>query len=482
MFLFETNDFIKKNKQHRIRKSKFNHFKDFLAERKKYSNFIESVSSFYLSIVTIKKKRISSEPLALNEELFASTLEDDLKIYTIALYLKENQVNIDCVSNTDLPSNTKDYCLTHKKQVFKMLTRLDLNGKNEIDVEKNKIYLEVIQEKYNNEKEELEKFKRQNLNLIVLTITSSFEILVSNLLRDEFMQVNTQGGDMSKFQRKYKDIVNFDNVIDIKMSFVDKYIEDLLYHGFEYWIDESVKTLTRYNIKNKEYKNLKASLSELYQRRNLIVHNNNNVNEKYISNVKCDLKIGSELEINQQYVEEQLQNIITLATTIIFQNFKRRKLYNKEVVIGALNNLGITILKQGIPELSSEIFSGIILTGTQNEKIIETLSSDNDVSESQFLEICNFWLVRIIMEDVDKVHQEINYMSKNGMLKKFEDDEQYDMAMSILLNLPDAADKAINFLKNLELGQQIEYQSWPIFNLINQNKEFIDYKEELYYS
>lgn len=465
MFLFEIKDYIEKLKE-----------KEITRQYTIGSGYYKSISTFYLSIVSIVEKRMNQQKGNRLKQIFNITQNEDIKKLTCAFIFKR-QLKI--IGKIEYKADIEIFNFYEKNQkdIDSMVESLVATEGGGIQAKPGNVYLEVLMSDFTSEMNELKEFDLQNLNLIVLSLASSFEILVAGLLKHDLMYITPNGGWISKLQRSYGELKDLDNIEDVKLSYATKYVDSQIYKNFDDWFENAFEILT--SKKNGEIdKQIKKEVSEFYQRRNLIVHNNNVVNNVYNEKANKTLEIGSNLGINESYLRKQIDNIAKLGSQLIFGSLYKSKYYQDVMMMASLNNLGITILNHGNPELSRDIFSGIFFADIEREKLLET-----KITASQCVHLCNIWLTYVIEKKDGIFKNQLTECTENGVLDDVKDDEQVRMALKILNGDTDSLDYVKPFVEKIEhTRDKILVLKWPIFNLLSKNNNFVDYTKKIYYS
>lgn len=465
MFLFETQEYIKKRNNLSLRQ-----------EISIDKNYFKSISTFYLSIMSIIERRTGNEYENDLIQIFKSAKNKDIKKLICAFVFKKQDEQI---GKTDSQSNTVffDFYKKNTNDIEKMMAELIYSEEEGFKAESGKIYLEILMNDLVSEIDKLIEFKQQNLNLAVLSLSSSFEILVANLLKHDLMYITKNGGWITKIEKPYDELKKLDNVEDIKMAYVTKFIDAQMYKNFDEWLKTSFKILA--NEETTLIDNtIRTEVSELYQRRNLIVHNNNIVNSTYNEKTKKNLELGKDLEITESYLHRQISNIIKLGSQIIFGSLYKSRKYKNKLMISSLNELGIQILNRNAPELSLEIFSGIFFAGIKREDLPQI-----KLTGSQSVHLCNIWLSYVLNGQTELFKQELSEYDEKGILDNVKDNIQVQLALKVLNNDPDVMKYVLPFVESIEdKRNKILVLKWPIFNLLSENKDFIDYANKIYYS
>lgn len=465
MFLFEITDYIEKQQE-----------KNMIRQYTRNRGYYKSISTFYLSIVSITEKRINNKKGTLLKQLFNTTQNEDIKKLTCSFIFKRQS---EILGKIDYQNDLEIYSFynKNKQEIDLMFDSLIFTKEGGIKARPKNVYLEVLMGDFNTEMDELKEFELQNLNLIVLSLASSFEILVASLLKHDLMYVTRNGGWISKLQKTYGELKDIDNIEGVKLSYVDKYVDSQIYKNFDEWFETAFEILTK-DKNGKIDESAKTKVSELYQRRNLIVHNNNIVNNIYNEKTKKELEVGTSLNISEAYLINQIDNLVNLGSQLIFGSLYKSNYYQDKVMISWLNNLGITILNHGNLEISRSIFSGIFFADIEKEQLLKTR-----ITSSQSVHLCNIWLTYVIEKKEGIFNQQLSRYEESGVLDNVKNNEQVCMALKILNNDEDVMNYVKPFVEKIESHRdKILVLKWPIFSLLSKNQEFLDYTKNIYYN
>ena len=163
-------------------------------------------------------------------------------------------------------------------------------------------------------------------------IISLFESSISECLKRyllSFPEKIKEGQVTGKDSKFLTDTFLASDIIEL---IIDDSISKSSYENVSEIISKTIKQL---NINNIEYNN--KELTEIKERRNILVHNNLIIDKKYIRNTKCNSnKLGNTLEINIEYLLNTIKLILDILKQlndeleIVYGEYDRTKLL-KEV-------------------------------------------------------------------------------------------------------------------------------------------------------
>lgn len=154
-------------------------------------------------------------------------------------------------------------------------------------------------------------------------LLSSVEWFYSQVLH-YFYDKHPDAAGIKKKSMTLEELKSFQTVEDAEKYLIDNKIEEVFRGGFDGWMNllkDEVKLKIAY------VKPYYDELLEVYQRRNLLVHNGGIVNSIYISKVpeelRKDLKIGDKLTITSDYLENAICKLHIVFTLIAAELWKK---------------------------------------------------------------------------------------------------------------------------------------------------------------
>ena len=154
-------------------------------------------------------------------------------------------------------------------------------------------------------------------------LLSSVEWFYSQVLH-YFYDKHPEAAGIKKKTMTLEELKTFQSVADAEKYLIDNKIEEIFRGGFDSWMDllkEEVKLKLQY------IRPFYNELLEVYQRRNLLVHNGGIVNSIYISkvpeDVKSNLKIGDKLSVTSEYLENAICKLHIVFTLVAAELWKK---------------------------------------------------------------------------------------------------------------------------------------------------------------
>lgn len=130
------------------------------------------------------------------------------------------------------------------------------------------------------------------------------------------------------------------NLEELKFFVVENYVDQIIYKNFNEQVKEVYSLL---GIKNLSVVDIKM-INEADKRRNLLIHNEGKVNQKYIRESGSKAKIGEKLEISEEYFEKVYYEIYLLG--LILLSFLSVQLKDSEAYSWIVNKDIFSLLKR----------------------------------------------------------------------------------------------------------------------------------------
>lgn len=287
-------------------------------------------------------------------------------------------------------------------------------------------------------------------------LLSSVEWFYSQVLHF-YYDKHPEAAGIKKKTMTLEDLKTFGTIQDAEKFLIDSKIEEVFRAGFDAWMDilrDEVKLKLPY------VRPFFNELLEVYQRRNLLVHNGGIVNSIYISKVSSDiskdLKIGDKLTITSEYLENAICKLHIVFTLIAAELWKKLEPY-EERRADILNAIAYRNMNQGRWEVA-EWLSCFIKDDENLKSRVKTVGQ------------LNFWLSRKKRGNRELVIGEV-------LKADFTDKSlRYQLAVSALTdNKEEFFDLLPETLrtKSLEIEELLEF---PIFDEMRNTSEFEEFK------
>lgn len=224
----------------------------------------------------------------------------------------------------------------------------------------------------------------------LISLLSSAEWFYSQLLHF-FYDKNPHVAGIKKKTLTLEELKSFGSIEDAEKYLIDSKIEGILRSSFTDWIDTLKNEL---NLRLGYLNDFKEELVEIYQRRNLFVHNGGVVNSIYLSKVsKNKNSIGDILSVEEDYLDNAIDKIHVLFSLIACELWKNDSPKDEERA-DFLMDLNYGYLKQGK------------WTVAKLPNIFLTKDAEQPVIPKTYAQL-NCWLCEKRLYGLDKVKTEL---------------------------------------------------------------------------
>ena len=290
---------------------------------------------------------------------------------------------------------------------------------------------------------------------ILVNLISNIECFLGDVLRKYFTVYKGEvaGKLLEKKDKIYTihELEEFDTIEEAKEYIVDKKIENLIRSSFEEWINflkGKMELSMGYMTSDKE------SLIEIFQRRNLFIHNKGIINRIYIANVKKEYQyegeIGEKIFLSREYLENAINLLEKNFVLLALELWKKREPADK--------GRGTFATKLAEKYMKQEKWS--LVESMTTFIIKDAVVPDILVKEAKI----NFWLAQKRLEKMDK--KEVGEYDFSGStmdyrICQFALLEEYDLAMELV-------DRA---LETEQITEKNLFE-WPVLNELRETDSF----------
>lgn len=342
--------------------------------------------------------------------------------------------------------------------------------------------IHILNTSNNNTKNELLKIQEMTF----VNILSIFESSISSLLVLYFSKIHQSTNDIDKRKIQYSDISFVDSKDELKEYFVSDFIKSKMYEKFESWIEFALDKLTKMdkNTLKKEFGQDIEEISVAYIYRNLVLHNQGIVNYESLKSGKINsYNNGDKLEIDEKYIYH-IKNILYKLFSIIslqcIKKFKNNDKFSEQFALNNINSIAVEIMNENDYLGSAIIFEQLNIYC--NKDLDDNYEFRNFKRIVYYNSLLNSLLLNDeskedLLKDYDKF-LEINKESfESGDLFaegifKYKSSNEFDINYldTIMDEFCDSRSAKINVLLD-----------WPMFKLIENDVDFIEYKEKMLY-
>lgn len=291
--------------------------------------------------------------------------------------------------------------------------------------------------------------KRFLFNNAVVNCVTSYEQFVGFLFKSFYLQ---NSNCICKKAISFEELREIGSIDDARDYLINREIRDLMHGSIDEW-QKHFKNVIKIDVNHYEIN--KKQISEIFSRRNLIVHNNSIVNSIYLketsnNNYKIDDPVDSSIE----YINN-VQNLLFINAFYLGIFCIDKMGYNKdekENIVNTFANIAFNMMKNKKWELAKIIYSVI--------KDSKKMSKENREMYN-----INYLLCRANLNE-DKVYDEIEEMDfsdKSNFLK---------MGYYALMLKKNELIKVIKLMKDEIYVDMIN--EWPIFFRVRNDKEYYE--------
>jgi len=286
----------------------------------------------------------------------------------------------------------------------------------------------------------------------LISLVSLVESFLSQLLH-MFFQKHPSALNAKEKQFTYEELTNFSSLDDARSYLVSWKIENLLRGSYEDWI-EYFRTQVKLEliITTRHH----DRLVEIFQRRNLFVHNDGVVNKIYLAKVaksitKPDM-LKSKLGVSKNYLFSAIDRFESSFLELAFELWARCEKNSKK--------RPSLIIRSTYEALQNKRWR--VATDLADIVGKDKASSELDILMAKV----NSWIARKKLEDKDKVIEEIIGFDVSAK------DDLFKLAKHCLL---DETELALSLAKRLEKTEKLPinaFVEWPLFEDLRANPQF----------
>ncbi len=263
------------------------------------------------------------------------------------------------------------------------LKKLQITSKQEIDIDEHF-------RNANKSSKHIDLLYRNSL----ISLLSSVEWFFAQILHFYFDKYPDSAG-LGEKTLKLSEIKSFESFKDAEIFLIENKIEDILRGNFESWMNILKNTPLKLGL---GYLNgRKNEIIEIYQRRNLIIHNGSTINSIYLNKVDSsliqNLKEGEELKLEKAYLDNSICKLQLVFILIAAELWK--KLDPDDNDRGDILN---DIIYENVKDSRWEIAEGLSYFLIHDSKMNVT---DKLVAQ------LNYWLSKKNQDQYDSVKSEI---------------------------------------------------------------------------
>ncbi len=291
-----------------------------------------------------------------------------------------------------------------------------------------------------------------------INLLSSAEWFYSQILHFYYDQ-NPNSAGVKKKTLTLEELKSFGSVEDAEKYLIDSKIEGLLRSSFSDWM-ETLKIEVKLGLGYLD--DFNDELIEIYQRRNLLVHNGGIVNSIYLSKVSQNLRekveTGVKLTVDETYLDNAINKIHVLFSLIACELWKKQ-LPEDDERSDYLMSLNYQYLKRKNWNIAK--LPNIFLSGDAKQPTIPKTYAK-----------LNCWLCQKRTNDSTELKKE---------LEKVDFSDKTIIIQLALASLKDDEETFFKLLPKAINSDELDPESlfdFPIFEEMRENKKFEDFQKE----
>lgn len=295
----------------------------------------------------------------------------------------------------------------------------------------------------------------------LISLLSSVEWFLSQILHFYYDR-HPESAGVQKKTMTLSELKSFGNVEDAEKHLINLKIEEILRGNFDSWIN---LLKTELSLKMGYINSMNDELTEIYQRRNLLVHNGGVVNSIYLSKVNDslakDVKIGDLLSVNKKYLNNAISK---LQSTFILIACELWKTLDKED-----KNRGIVldqIVYENLLESRWDICESLTFFALNDAKLDTAVKSVAQL---------NHWLCKKRKGNLEEIRKEIDNVDFTD--KK----EIFQLALSALKDDKESFFELLPITLDSRQLNIERLEEFPIFKEMRDTDEYKKFRTESKY-
>lgn len=448
-----------------------NNFVSQMDANKQYFESIDDIisSTFNLSAIEDKESKILFDCFLSFNRFYESIKESPEEMFKLIEQSKNKNENISSLQFfSSLETIEEDFSCFLENLSFD-LKRIQFN----LDKDKGSVVIKVSDNKIRSKlefyiEEEYKKIKHKQLlyQTSLITISNSFEAIIFKLI--SYLTINDEKSKISDKTLTFQQIKDLGGLDEAREYLIEKYVEDIMRGSQINWLKYIGKSTDK-KFFNELIQKDEENFIEFFLRRNLIIHNNSIINNKYLSaiNVSEDDKkmlCGQEINVTKDYLSYNFDIIFTIVIKASFYVLKKKFRNNMDELFYIFENIAFKNLETEEYNLAYNIYD---LLWRESEKFSANCRIILSINYMQSLK----WTDKI--KEMEKVLLDEDFSLVN---------DEHNMCLCIL---KDNYEQAVYYLdRNLKIAStegedEIElinrYINWPIFKEFKNSDELNKY-------
>jgi hypothetical protein len=289
----------------------------------------------------------------------------------------------------------------------------------------------------------------------LITLVSAAEWFLSQVIRAYFEKHPGASG-LTQKTLTLEDLESFKSIAEARQYLLDLRIDEIMRGSVDDWV-RFLKSTAKLNAAYLEPDY--PRLVEIFQRRNVFVHNNGRANAIYLNKVESDLRkgvsLGGELRVSSTYLSKAI-DLVEVNFVLISAELWKALEPTEEARANILIEVGFEALKQERWSTAKALSHF-----TRNDKRLS--------ERAQMVAQMNYWQALKWQGDFEEARLEIEKADFSAK------DEIYQLTRFALL---DETKKFFSILPRLMSDNKLDFDmlnEWPIFKGIRATKEFEEF-------
>lgn len=287
---------------------------------------------------------------------------------------------------------------------------------------------------------------KRNEEKVIINALQLFEDFFAKLI--EGIIVKHPEKYLSDKTISYSDLIKTD-VEELKIDLINKTVEAYMFNV----IDSIEKICEKEGWRLNDYKEIWEDFVEVYQHRNILVHNMGQVNRKYLSNVAQrykNVQCGAYLTLNAEILQKKIDVIIKFCYLLFYLAGET------EQALDVLNDTAFEFLKK--EKWEEALFA------------FQLLSKVKGVDQASKINCkINMLNAKKHIHSLDEVKNEIINLDVSGM------DKKYVIAKELLLENNEQVTEMLD-MSYPDVYNSYMIQTWPIFIEYRKTDEYKDFR------
>lgn len=403
------------------------------------------LEELYLTIKTIKDNIIFLEPILNN-----NISQTNIKITNTEWALKRAQEITNIIKSCQANNTLNEEELA--KITEEIIEKLIQSGQAEM-LNENKIKLKMSASpisKKNIDKliREMQSIERRNELIYqnsLINLVTTYERAMAKIITTYYVKNNESLGPDKTI--KLYEVKKMNSISEIVNYLIMNEVKDLMHRGVKEWHDFIKK---KFCSPLYYYNNNRKVIEEIFERRNLFIHNDGIINEIYYNKFKDDndIHIGQKRNASKDYIFDSANILLHDYIDIVLSFID----YNNRALIETLFTIGFEEMCEKNYLIAYEIFSFLD-------------NNDNEIEANKCLYKINKWICCKSISDL------------NGYLREIDEYDYSNQSVELQLGIEaikmdkERIRALVNKVNISQLSDE-EISTWPVFQWIREDEDF----------